>query len=133
MDLLEQLSEPTESISYEKLGKSVIHVQKEQVSKWLLQETLTMRLLMMIVYLSFQSLSVNFITRLKWALMAISLLKQYIQKSKFHDLTYSWGEWVGKGYQNEENFEICVFQIAKITNVGQQLGQSIYFHSWYTK
>ena len=42
-------------------------------------------------------------------------------------MTYAWGEWVGKGYQNEENFEICTFYIAKITNLGQQLGnQSIF-------
>ena len=36
-------------------------------------------------------------------------------------------------YQNEENFEICTFYIAKITNLGQQLGQSINFHNYYTK
>ena len=50
-------------------------------------------------------------------------LSKNIQKSKFHGLTYAWGEWVVKGYQNEENFEICTFYIAKITNLGRHLGQ----------
>ena len=36
-------------------------------------------------------------------------LSYNIPKSEFHDLTYAWGEWVGKGYQNEENFEMCTF------------------------
>ena len=40
-------------------------------------------------------------------------LSQNTQKSKFHDFTYAWGKCVGKGYQNEENFEICTFQIAE--------------------
>ena len=50
-------------------------------------------------------------------------LSKNIQKSKFHDLTYAWGEWVGKEYQNENNFEIFTFYIVKITNLGQQLRQ----------
>ena len=41
--------------------------------------------------------------------------------------------WDGKAYQNEENFEIFTFYIAKITNLGQKLGQSINFRSKYTK
>ena len=57
-------------------------------------------------------------------------IKEYIPKRKFHDLTYAWGEWIGKGYQNEENFEICNFQIAKIIILRQQ---SINIHSLYTK
>ena len=36
-------------------------------------------------------------------------LSKNIQKSKFHNLTYTWGEWVCKGSQNGENFEICTF------------------------
>ena len=32
-------------------------------------------------------------------------------------------------YQNEDNFEICTFKIAKITNLERQLGQSINLHS----
>ena len=36
-------------------------------------------------------------------------------------------ETVGRGYQNEENFEICIFQIAKTTKLEQQLGQSIIY------
>ena len=60
-------------------------------------------------------------------------LSKKIQKSKFHDLTYAWAEWVGKGYQNDEHFEICTIQIAKTTNLSHQLGQSINFHSQYTK
>ena len=56
-------------------------------------------------------------------------LSKNIQKRKIHDFTYDWGEWGGIGYQNEDNFEICTFYIAKITNLGQQLGQSINFHS----
>ena len=31
-------------------------------------------------------------------------------KRKFHDLTHAWREWVGRGYQNEENFEICTLR-----------------------
>ena len=50
-------------------------------------------------------------------------LSKNIQKSKSHDLTNLWGKWVGKRYQNKENFEICSFEIAKITNLGQQLRQ----------
>ena len=56
-------------------------------------------------------------------------LSKNIQKSKFHNLTYAWGMWDGKAYQNEENFEIFTFYIAKITNLGQKLWQSINFHS----
>ena len=56
-------------------------------------------------------------------------LSKNTQKSKFHYLTHVLGETVGRGYQNEENFEICTFQIAKITKLGQQLGQSINIHS----
>ena len=56
-------------------------------------------------------------------------LSKNIQKSKFHDLTCAWGKWVGKGYKNEKKFEICTFWIAKITNLGQQLGHSISFNS----
>ena len=51
------------------------------------------------------------------------------QKSKFHYLTHVQGKTVGRGYQNEENFEICTFQIANITDLGRPLGQSISFHS----
>ena len=35
-----------------------------------------------------------------------------------------------KGSQNEENCEICTFWIAKMTNVRQQIEQSIDFHSY---
>ena len=58
-------------------------------------------------------------------------LSKNIQKSKFHDLTYAWGDWVDKGYQNEEKFYTCTYYIAKITNLGQHLGlgQLTNFHS----
>ena len=56
-------------------------------------------------------------------------LAKNIQKSKFHDLSYAWGNRAGRGYQNEESFEIFTFYIAKITNLGQKLGQSINFHT----
>ena len=36
-------------------------------------------------------------------------LSKNVQKSKFHDLTHVLGETVGRGYQNEEKFEICTF------------------------
>ena len=36
-------------------------------------------------------------------------LSKNIEKSKFHDLTQTWRKWGGRGYQNEENFEICTF------------------------
>ena len=49
-------------------------------------------------------------------------LSKTIQKSKFHDLTQVWKEWVGQGYQNGENFEIFTLYISKIGNLGQQLG-----------
>ena len=57
-------------------------------------------------------------------------LSKNIQKSKFHGLTYAWEEWVGKGHQKDENFEICSFYIAKINRTTiraiYQFSQSIY-------
>ena len=53
-------------------------------------------------------------------------LSKNIQKSKFNDMTHSWGRELVEGFKNEENFEIC---IAKIANLRKQLGQSINFHN----
>ena len=36
-------------------------------------------------------------------------LAKNIEKRKFHHLTHAWRVWVGRGYHNEENFEICTF------------------------
>ena len=36
-------------------------------------------------------------------------LSKNIQKSKFHDLTHAKGDRIDRGYQDEENFEICAF------------------------
>ena len=41
--------------------------------------------------------------------MLIICLSKNTQKSKFHDLTYIWGEWVANGSQNGDNFRICSF------------------------
>ena len=61
-------------------------------------------------------------------------LSKNIEKTKFHDLTMPGGNELEEGInENEENFEICTFYNANITNLGQSLGQSINFHSKYTK
>ena len=36
-------------------------------------------------------------------------LSKHIEKSNSDDLTQSWGESVGRGYQKEENFELYTF------------------------
>ena len=41
-------------------------------------------------------------------MLKISLSKN-IKKIKFPDLSQAWQEWAGRGYQNEENFEIYTF------------------------
>ena len=40
---------------------------------------------------------------------AKTVLSKHIEKSNSDDLYQSWGESVGRGYQNEENFEFYTF------------------------